>query len=605
MPLTSAADSTIWERWWGFNKDPYLALKSVIHTGRMVPGSEELFLGHSDPESVRNSLAPSLGEIHERVVPALRAALSDERDNDVITGVLVALAKIGNAPNVEEGAGLAPLLSSYLPHASQEVSETAAVSLGILADVSALQPLGHLLADSKAGRELVGRSSGVPTRTRAFAAYGLGLIGHRSEDPAVRVRIVDQLLARLASEVGKSTPDVAIACLSAVGLVPLPIDARTELERELDPIHDTRQRQLRSILSIATDSRREDLVRAHAPTTLVRLLEGVDEAEGSKERIALHLLHRLDRVSVAGFEERASCLLALGAIADADDDALDQRIRRRLTEMVDRSAHAQSKSFAMISLARIAARGGRGDEPFAGTEDIEDLLVDQLEKGNARLRPWAALGLGVLGRDRREAGLEVSGSLNDLLRSELESARSPENVGAYAVAIGLRQDPDAQGILNEQLDRIRDDVARGYVALGMGLLGDARAKKPILEILKKSKYRPELLRQAAISLGLLGDKDVASELEGMLSEATSLSAQAAIASALGSIGDARSIDSLLALLANEDVTARARAFAAVALGIVADKEPLPWNAKIASGINYRANPATLTDGTGRGILDIL
>ena len=47
-------------------------------------------------------------------------------------------------------------------------------------------------------------------------------------------------------------------------------------------------------------------------------------------------------------------------------------------------------------------------------------------------------------------------------------------------------------------------------------------------------------------------------------------------------------------------------FAAVALGIVADKEPLPWNSKISININYRANTQTLTDSEqGTGILDIL
>ena len=55
----------------------------------------------------------------------------------------------------------------------------------------------------------------------------------------------------------------------------------------------------------------------------------------------------------------------------------------------------------------------------------------------------------------------------------------------------------------------------------------------------------------------------------------------------------------------EGITDSARGFAAVALGIVADKEPLPWNSKISTNINYRANTTTLTGETGTGILDIL
>ena len=62
---------------------------------------------------------------------------------------------------------------------------------------------------------------------------------------------------------------------------------------------------------------------------------------------------------------------------------------------------------------------------------------------------------------------------------------------------------------------------------------------------------------------------------------------------------------LIEMLADEDMTPRARAFAAVALGIVSDKEPRPWNAKLSIGVNYRANTTTLTDGRGAGILEIL
>ena len=132
------------------------------------------------------------------------------------------------------------------------------------------------------------------------------------------------------------------------------------------------------------------------------------------------------------------------------------------------------------------------------------------------------------------------------------------------------------------------------------------AIEPISEVVGKSQYRPELLRHAAIALGLLGDKSTVPELVSMLENAKSLASQAACASALGFIGDARSVDPLIDMLRDEEqrYTQRARAFAAVALGLVADKEMLPWNAKIAQDINYRANTATLTDPSGAGILDI-
>jgi hypothetical protein len=68
--------------------------------------------------------------------------------------------------------------------------------------------------------------------------------------------------------------------------------------------------------------------------------------------------------------------------------------------------------------------------------------------------------------------------------------------------------------------------------------------------------------------------------------------------------DRRSLDPLLKMLRNPELTPLTRAFAAVALGGICDKDPLPWNTAYATQTNYRAATATLTDGQS-GILDIL
>ena len=78
----------------------------------------------------------------------------------------------------------------------------------------------------------------------------------------------------------------------------------------------------------------------------------------------------------------------------------------------------------------------------------------------------------------------------------------------------------------------------------------------------------------------------------------------AIASAIGFIGDKRSIQPLTKLLFDDQLGELSRAFAAVALGGIADKEDLPWNSKIGSNTNYRAAVETLTNRQ-TGVLDIL
>ncbi|MEE2887128.1 MAG: HEAT repeat domain-containing protein, partial [Planctomycetota bacterium] len=134
---------------------------------------------------------------------------------------------------------------------------------------------------------------------------------------------------------------------------------------------------------------------------------------------------------------------------------------------------------------------------------------------------------------------------------------------------------------------------------------EQKAKEDIHDVVRKSVRRPDLLKQAAIALGKLGDKTVTQTLTGMLQEKeTNLAKLSAIASALSFIGDRRTIQPLKKMLFDDNLTPLSRAFAAVALGGVADKEPLPWNSKIARNMNYRGAVETLTQ-SGTGVLDIL
>ena len=151
----------------------------------------------------------------------------------------------------------------------------------------------------------------------------------------------------------------------------------------------------------------------------------------------------------------------------------------------------------------------------------------------------------------------------------------------------------------------RDELA-GYLCVSLALMGNDRSIDNIRNIVKISIRRPSLLQQAAVALGKLGDKDVTVDLQKMLeaNHMNNVAKLSAIASALGYIGDRRTIGPLVKMLHNESITPLSRAFAAVALGGVADKESLPWNSKIAVDMNYRAAVETLTNQVS-GILDIL
>jgi HEAT repeat protein len=164
--------------------------------------------------------------------------------------------------------------------------------------------------------------------------------------------------------------------------------------------------------------------------------------------------------------------------------------------------------------------------------------------------------------------------------------------------------------LKRCLKEVKDDTWRGYFATALGLMGEKSAIGEIQELVKNATRRPELLRETAIALGLLGDKSVLDTLVKILTDKDNktLAVQAAVATALGYVGDYRAIKPLGESLIDKDklLSAESRAFAAVALGIVCDKEDFPWNFKISTDLNYTATTATLNDQISQtGILNLL
>jgi len=605
---SGGVDLTDWEYWWGHNRDPYLNLKAALHTGGVQTGSDEYFIGRGELDFAFDRLRPAAQTIRQTVVPALLQALRTERQNDIVTGTLIALAKIGEDPNDDE-ARIEEVITPYLADPNQEIAETAAIALGILAADASVPTLTDLLLDRTRGRELVDERE-VNYRTRAFAAYGLGLIGHQTHDNALRQRIATALV-EVIEQPNTATHDIKVAAVVALGLVPIDrapaTDSAGDAERDTSDPTATRTDQVRYLIDQFNDDReRHPIVRAHAPRSLAQLLP--TDAPVLRTEVVEALLRAVRPRTPEQRQVVQSSLLALGQIGDCDADPLDVRIRATLERWITTPGDQQSKRFATMSLARVGGRPGTGPNPDSGYEEIRSSLTRKLARsggGMSRLKPWLGLALGVMQRARVDHGEAFDREVAQILRTALADCRSPADLGAYCIAVGISQDQEAGSIVTAKLATFSDDAARGYAAVTLGLLGARDKIQPIQDIVRGAKYRPLLLKQAAVALGLLGDKDLVPELVDMLGRANGLSAQASIANGLGYIGDSRSISPLVRMLEDDQLTASARAFAAVALGTVSDKEPLPWASKIATDINYRATTATLTDANGAGILDLL
>jgi HEAT repeat protein len=332
----------------------------------------------------------------------------------------------------------------------------------------------------------------------------------------------------------------------------------------------------------------EQLAQAHVPVAIATLVGRNLDPKGTLKKRFLKDLE--DRKKADWI--RQSCAMALGQMAKPDEPEYSKALQDYYKSGNDQ----QARYFSLMSLGQI---GGEKNRAFLLEKVAEARKIDQA---------WAAVALGVLSFDLRakDPNADVDRTAGDTVQRQLKLNKNREVQAGLCVALGLLKYNDAaEDIMQLLQEKSSDDELAGYACLGLGLMNHKAAIGQIKALAEDSVRRQGRLKQAAIALGLLGDKTVVETLVKFLKDkGTSLASQAAIATALGYIGDARSLDPLVEMLHDKDLTPLARAFAGVALGIVADKEEFPWNSKISTNLNYRANTETLTNQFS-GVLDIL
>ncbi|MBL8859785.1 MAG: hypothetical protein JNL28_14860 [Planctomycetes bacterium] len=601
--LATAPDTTSWETWWLFNQDRYLNLKAHVEALDVATGSDETWLGSGTSTRAQSTSTLAL----ERVVPALLESLDKERQQDIVTGATIALARLADGPVAARAGELSRTFAAFANDPNQEISETSVLARGLVGDDSSAPELAGLLADSESARKALGGRS-VSTRTRAFAAYALGLLGARTRNEDVRRFIVHHLVATLSEDRGASA-DVHVGCVIALGLAPLQWSdklgegltspATVAAARRVSSIATaSRETQLETLLALFANSKGDRWVRAHIPAALAKLAEGAGESACAE--ITGVLLSALAPHSSERDEVVQGCVLALGRVGGTEVTALETRVRATL-QRVALGGERQSRSFALIAIAQRAASA-----PLErSSADARTFLSTRLSDGRMQERSWAALALGILEHGRNLAGEPNSLSVRANLAAALRDSGSPDEVSALAIACGLTGDRSAVPVLLAKLERSSDPRVLGHVAVALGLIGDSTAGRVLQAQLGTARFRPELLKNTAIGLALLEDRTLVPTLLETLERGTSLTSQGAAAAVIGWIGDRRAIDPLLTLLSNRTASATARGFAAVALGKVCDRDRLPWNALITEDFHYRAATATLIAGDGTGLLEIL
>jgi HEAT repeat protein len=292
-----------------------------------------------------------------------------------------------------------------------------------------------------------------------------------------------------------------------------------------------------------------DNERSHAVTALGRAA-GV----GAIDELVATL-----RARRSGLDTKRSAALALGRLlrdaAVEEDDA--ERAAKALRDGFDKESDTELRGFCAVALG-----GARPPRSLP-------LLMDAIDHGgNAAVKPYCALALGL---GARTAGGDEAKKIGNFLRSELDKAAQMELGTALSIAVGLAKASDAEEDLIERLQWPRLPApTRGAAGQGLGLLGTVTPAA--VDALKAAvdEGGPGVVENAALGLGLLGQRAIARDLAVRLPRAGSAHAQSRVMLALIYLAHADSVEPLLLVLRDQSTPSTAREFAAVALGILGD-----------------------------------
>jgi len=548
---------TDWATWWRMNKHPYLNLRSRLGSlgGVTGVGRDGVDVDVENGASVR----PSFSELEGQAIPVLRRLLRED-DSDIVDSAVLALARITPA---DKGDLVLEDIIKTLAHDERSVRQSAVLALGVLGDPAATPILVEILRDSKAGQKALGLTRSVDEVLRAFAAVSLGYLS--ASDALASVRA-------MADKADDSDTDLKAGSLLALGLF------------------ESAQYDIVPFMLDGLDSRRmPELVQAQIPIALARL--------GDAARAVIPDLLKKATSRKTKNLVRQSCVIALGRLAAPED----VEIVEELIDIARTANDAASRNFAFIGLGEIGARavaeGAERHEELLGVISKATLrnVVRPKKKSNL---PWAATACALLARGL-PADDPLRKTIEDRLFSAWKKTNNPDMRAALTIGLGLIEATSRGDALFKEMKSSKNREQNGYLAEALGLMRHDAARDEMKALLEDEKD-PDYRVQLATGLGLMGDVDVSRILVEEMSEAKTLWTTSAIAKALGNVGDRSAVLPLLKLAQSRKRPGLARGFACVAIGLIGEKTPLPWNTRVTVGSNYLA--AFYTQSEIMGIL---
>ena len=206
-------------------------------------------------------------------------------------------------------------------------------------------------------------------------------------------------------------------------------------------------------------------------------------------------------------------------------------------------------------------------------------------------RPFAAIALGLIGRgDAPTSGDGRVSAFTQLcgakLMEELDGARDPSFAGAVAIALALMNAESAGPHLSAALTAAENPVLQDHLAIACAIIGETSAIPTLRERLVDRSVNPSVRIDCARALGMLADRGFEAELLKLIANADDLPRAAAFAKALGLLGGKAAVAPLIELAQQKALPEFRRAFAVVALGLLAEKTELPWNSAYLVDANF-------------------
>lgn len=560
-----------WEFWWEHNKDPFLQLKSRLSKRGVTSNSGGGLIGRTKKSEEIATNRPSPSEIRSTILPVLLDGLTKTYPDIVDSAALA----IGRSVSVEQGGAdkaIIDALVKALGHKEKSAREAATLALGVLGATDSVDTLQKILNDTPEGRKLTIHPEGVEPLVRAFAAASLGLLHAQNAVADLKNAINDS-----------KSPNLGVK-----GMAVLALGMMTENHDDL----------VAFLLGLMQDRSLNNLVRAQAPIALGRLHRLTDAGSPAVRHVLGPKLLPLFQDDKIDNDLRRSLAICIGMIASTDES--DANAIEALMSAVANAKDDQTRHYSIMALAEIGARDAEpAKHPEAHAKLKEFFLRELTSPKRITHQPYGALGYAVYARNEKLPP-EVRQEASQKLQDAFNATTNPSYQGAMAIGLGLLDARSSSEDLWKKYEDSNDQPLKGYIAVSLGLMRDNTRSAALREEIKKKGLDQKFRLQLARALGLMSDVDALPDLVTYLKNAETLAEISSAAQAVGLIGDKTAVPDLIAIAKNESAQPMSRGFAEVALGILAEKTPLPWYIVFSVDANYRAKVDALSE-----ILDIL